>query len=89
MVRLDVAYVFGTTGGPALLWKALQAEWPTTTLRYATVQMWQQRGSISRPWQMPVLYVMAKQFGVSPLVCLVDDEDLAETPPPPATSANT
>ena len=77
MVQLDVAFVFEKIGGPKALHDALQAEWPDAGLRYATVQMWQQRRSISQHWQVPVLYVVARRLQVSPLVCMTDDEELA------------
>lgn len=77
MVRLDVGFIFTEMGGPKALHDALDKEWPGSGLRYATVQMWQQRQSISQAWQVPVLYVVARRLGVSPLVCMVDDEELA------------
>jgi len=77
MVRLDVSYIFAEIGGPKALHDALTREWPAAGLRYATVQMWQQRHSISNHWQVPVLYVVMRKLGVSPLVCMTDDEELA------------
>lgn len=77
MVRMDVGYVFQQMGGPKALWTALTEQWPDAGLRYATVQMWQQRQAISQAWQMPVLYVMDRHLSISPLVCMTDHEDLA------------
>lgn len=76
MVRLDVAYIFQHVGGPKALFTALEREWPAAGLHYATVQMWQQRDSISQLWQIPVLYVMIKTWGVAALSCMVDDQEL-------------
>lgn len=75
MLRFDVAFIFERLGGPKGVYDELRRAFPKVPLQYATVQMWQQRGNISQPWQAPVLYLMKEVARIDPLTCMVDDSD--------------
>jgi hypothetical protein len=74
MLTLDVAYVFDAVGGPTAMLDLLRRGEPNATLTYPQVQMWRQRGTVSAPWIVPVLYMMT-QRGHTLGELLVDDQD--------------